>query len=492
LSKIKSILKSTLITGGGQAVVMILNILRTKALALFLGPAGTGIIGLLTSTTSLISSVSSLGINSSAVREIARSNKDEDKLELRKTLFVFRWLIRVTGLLGALCLFFMANYFSIKAFGDVSKSSAFRWLSAIILLGSFTNGQYGLLQGLRKIKELALAKIIGVSIGTVVSIGLIYFLREEGIVPSIIIGSVTTVALSWYFVRKQGLPSERVGYEEFIARARTLITLGIAFLVSGLTATATAYYSRIFIADVFSIKELGIYTACWTLSAVYVQFILSAMGADFYPRLTELIDDHKSSMDLINQQTLIGLLMAATGIVGVVSFSGVVLELFYSSEFTNGFKNLQWMTLGMALKVVFWPLGFVIVCQNKMKTFVAVEILWGLLYIALLHLLTNTIGYEGVGIAFFITHFIYGFIVMILAKKAISFRWTKEVIMLIVFIGLLLAWAITSTRFLSLHVQYISGTILVLLTFWMVVVKFQSIFGISIIQFIRRKITKKN
>lgn len=486
----KSIVKTSLITGGSQVLVMILNILRAKALAIYLGPSGTGIIGLLTSTTDIISSVSSLGINSSAVREIARSNKDEDKTELRKTLFVFRWLIRVTGFIGALCLFLLANYFSVKAFGDTSKVSAFRWLSVIVLLGSFTNGQYGLLQGLRKIKELALAKIIGVSIGTVVSIGLIYFLREEGIVPFIIIGSVTTVALSWYFARKQGLHSERVDSKEFLVRARVLITLGIAFLVSGLTVTATAYYSRIFIADVFSIKELGIYTACWTLSAVYVNFVLSAMGADFYPRLTELIDDHKSSIDLINQQTLIGLLMAAIGIVGVVSFSGIVLELFYSSEFTYGFKNLQWMSLGMALKVVVWPLGFVIVCQNNMKTFMAIEITWGVLYITLLYLLTNSIGYEGVGLAFFITYLIYGFIIVILARKAILFRWTKEVIMLIIFIVLLLALAIISTRFLSLQVQYISGSVLVLLTLWMVVVKFQGIFGVSIIQFIRRQIIK--
>ena len=487
MSNHKSIFKTSLITGGGQIIVMFFNIIRAKILALYLGPSGTGLIGLYTTTTDLINSISGIGINSSAVKEVALANKSEDKSELQKTLFVFRWIVLVTGVIGTLVLFLFSSYFSLKVFKNTNHSISFKWLSLIILFSSLTAGQYGLMQGLRKIKELALAKIVGTVIGTFICIGLIYFFRENGIIPFIIVGAFTTFLLSWFFTNKLGIESQKVNSIEFKQIASKLIRLGFAFLLSSLTATATAYFSRLYISQIFSIQELGIYTACWTLSAIYVNFILSAMGADFYPRLTEIINDHKSSIQLINQQTEIGLLMAIIGIVGVVSFSSHVLNVFYSREFLVGFKVLQWMTLGMALKIVTWPLGFVVVTKGKMKLFMALEISWGIIYLFLLSLLTKSFGFEGIGIAFFITYLINGIFVLISAIFLINFNWSKSVFKMLIIISILLLAAVIASRTLPTNWQNISSSIILLFTICWVYFIFQKAFKINIIQFIRRK-----
>src|SRR5262245_25214829 len=56
------ILKSSSIIGGAQFITLLLVMVRTKGVALFIGPAGVGEVGLLTSSTQLISTLSGMGI----------------------------------------------------------------------------------------------------------------------------------------------------------------------------------------------------------------------------------------------------------------------------------------------------------------------------------------------------------------------------------------------------------------------------------------------
>src|SRR5512138_2353725 len=72
----RQILRSTLLMGGSSVVSILLGILRTKVLALLIGPAGVGLAGLFTSTTSLVTAIFGMGIGESAVRSIAASAED--------------------------------------------------------------------------------------------------------------------------------------------------------------------------------------------------------------------------------------------------------------------------------------------------------------------------------------------------------------------------------------------------------------------------------
>ena len=64
----KELLKSTSIIGGTQIFIILLGIFRTKIIALLLGPAGLGFLGLLQSIVDIVRSSTSFGINYSAVK----------------------------------------------------------------------------------------------------------------------------------------------------------------------------------------------------------------------------------------------------------------------------------------------------------------------------------------------------------------------------------------------------------------------------------------
>ncbi len=73
----KDILKSTGLIGGSNIFTILIRVVQNKVVAILLGPTGVGIVSLFNSTISAIQSLSSLGLNISAVREVSISLKDE-------------------------------------------------------------------------------------------------------------------------------------------------------------------------------------------------------------------------------------------------------------------------------------------------------------------------------------------------------------------------------------------------------------------------------
>ena len=67
------ILKSSAIIGGSSVINIAIGIVRTKFMAVFLGPAGFGLMGLYGSIADLALSIAGMGVNSSGVRQIAEA-----------------------------------------------------------------------------------------------------------------------------------------------------------------------------------------------------------------------------------------------------------------------------------------------------------------------------------------------------------------------------------------------------------------------------------
>ena len=67
------ILKSSALIGGSSIVNIAIGIVRTKAMALLLGPEGFGLMGVYGSISNFAQCVASMGINSSGERQIAEA-----------------------------------------------------------------------------------------------------------------------------------------------------------------------------------------------------------------------------------------------------------------------------------------------------------------------------------------------------------------------------------------------------------------------------------
>ena len=231
-SSYRQIMKATSLFGGVQVFNILITIIRSKLIAVLLGPVGIGIAGLLNETIGLIKGLTSFGLGTSAVKNVAEANAGGNQERVGVVIAVFRKWVWVTGLLGFVVTLVLSSVLSRFAFGNNEYTIAFIFLSVTLLLSHISAGQGVILQGMRQIKYLAKSGMTGSVLGLLTSIPLYYFFGKKGIVPAIIITSCTSLCLSWYFANKVKVMKVIVSFETALTEGKSMLSLGIMLSLS--------------------------------------------------------------------------------------------------------------------------------------------------------------------------------------------------------------------------------------------------------------------
>jgi PST family polysaccharide transporter len=173
-SKIE-ILKSTTLLGGSSLITILIGMVRTKIVAILLGPNGIGFMSVLTSLQQIVSTITGLGLNSSGIRQIAFSASTQDDKAISITVKSLRFTVWATGGLGFLVMVIGAKLFSQASFKTTEYALSIGFLGFAILFSAISSGQSSVLQGFRRIGDVAKINIIGAISGTIISLPAIIF-----------------------------------------------------------------------------------------------------------------------------------------------------------------------------------------------------------------------------------------------------------------------------------------------------------------------------
>lgn len=444
----RQILRSSSIMGGAQAINYLVGLLRVKVVALLLGPAGVGVIGLYTSATSLLGTVTGLGLQGSAVRAIAQAQGQDDPLAVARTIRTLRRLVWATGLLGWLACLALAVPLSRWMFQSTEHAWALAVLGGMLLLTAVSNGQLALLQGLRRIGDIARVQVAAAVLNTVVTIGLYAWLREDGIVLVLLANAVVQLLCSWWFARRVEVPRLAMDWSQAVAVAKPLLGLGIAMMWSGVLTLLLDLYTRTLVTRTLGIDAAGIYQAAWALSGLFAGFVLGAMGTDFYPRLTAVIHDRDAAARAINEQTEIGILLALPGLLVTLAFAKWVVWALYSAKFAPAAEVLAWMVLGVFGRVLSWPMGYILLAKGAARWFMATELTFLSIQAALVAWLLPRHGVVGAAYAFALCYLLCTAGMAWVGHRLIGFRWSVAVRQMMLASGALLATAMAANRLL--------------------------------------------
>ena len=159
---------------------------------------------------------------------------------------------------------------------------------------------------------------------------------------------------------------------------------------------------------------------------MYVGVILGSMGTDFYPRLTAAAKDNNACNRLVNEQTQAGILLAAPGVIATLTLAPLVITLFYSSKFQEAVDVLRWLCLGMALRVISWPMGYIIVAKGAGNLFFWAELAWTVVYVALAWVCVTAFGLNGAGVAFFASYVFHVLMIYLIVRRLSGFHYSAD------------------------------------------------------------------
>jgi O-antigen/teichoic acid export membrane protein len=427
------ILKAFGLFGGVQIVTILVLLLRSKVVAIHLGPHGIGISTLFNSTLTTITTILGLGISFSAVREIASANSYQESFLLRQTITVFRKWIWFTSLLGVFVIIFFSKQISIWTFGNNSYTYSFIFLSINILLTTYSTQQLTILQGLGKLKKMAKMKIWG-SIFGLLTLPLYYFYGLNGIVPSIILSAFLSAVISRYFSTDLNVKSIKIENRQAFILGLNMVKVGILVTISGLFYTFGTYSLNIFIDRLNGPNDVGLYQSGWMITNQAVGLIFTAMSVDYYPRLVSLKEDNNRLNAHVNQQAEIMVLVIGSLIGLLIIFIPLVIRLLLSDKFLSITNFVRLTSLGILFKAVHWCLGYVILAKGSTRLYVINEFLG-----ITIMFLSYVIGYyyfglDGIGYAFIFSYIIFLLIYYYLLHSIYSFRFNKSLVSIFLFI----------------------------------------------------------
>src|SRR3954447_22211251 len=134
------ILKSSALIGSSTVVNLVIGIVRAKAMAVWLGPTGFGLMALYSSIIDLTSTISGMGLNSSGVRQIAEAVGTGDAKRIALTAVVLRRTAAVLGALGALFLIVFSYQVSVLTFGGDQHAESVKLLSSAVFFSCLFGG----------------------------------------------------------------------------------------------------------------------------------------------------------------------------------------------------------------------------------------------------------------------------------------------------------------------------------------------------------------
>ena len=420
----RDILSSSALIGGSSAITVCIGVVRTKAMALLLGPAGYGVMGAYMQIAEVARSIAQMGLNGSGVRQIADAVSTGDMQRIGRTVRVLRWMSLLCGLLGAVLLATLAAPIATLTFGNDGHASDIALLSCALFFTVVAGGQGALLQGMRRIADLAKIAVLGGLLGTAIGIPLVYALGENGLVPTLVVMAGITLLTSWWYSRRVDVEVPALDVCSFTSESVALLKLGVAFMASGLLMNGAAYAVRAIVLREAGLDAAGIYFAAWTLGGLYIGFVLQALGTDFYPRLVGVIHDHEECNRLVNEQAQVSLLLAVPGVLATLTLAPLVIALFYSAQFSGSVSVLRWICLGMAVRVLTWPIGYIIVAKNVQALFLAIEVAWAAVNVGLTWWFVEVYGADGAGMAFLGANVLHALAVYPIVRRLSGFRWS--------------------------------------------------------------------
>ena len=421
----RSIVKTTALFGGVQAFQVLLTLVRTKVVALLLGVDGVGLLGLLNNTISMVQSITGLGINQGGVKSISAAGNPQ---KAAQTASLVRQMSLYAGLFGSAVILTLSPWLSQWSFGNRDFTGAYMWLACTLLFDTLTKGELAIFQGFRRLRILAQANLIGASAGLLISLPIYYIWRTDGIVAAIILSSICGYFATLLFRDKQKTPPLPI-YQE----GKSIITIGAILTISGFASTLVSYLFNIYLRSHGGLQDVGIYQSGFRLIDKYVGLIFVAMSTDYYPRLAAVHTQNTKLSSIMNQQTVVSLLILCPVIAIFLPTAPLIVQLLLTKSFLPVIPFLSWAILGMIFKVTSTCLGYILIVKGAHRLFLGTELLsWSTI------LITNIIGYniwgiEGIGIAFLFSYAFYLTIMITICKKTFNITFNKEVLQLSLF-----------------------------------------------------------
>jgi O-antigen/teichoic acid export membrane protein len=425
------VLKYTGIFGGVQGLNILINLVRTKVVAMFLGPSGMGLAALFNSVVNFVSQATNLGISFSAVRHVSELFDKGEEAEIARFVKVVRAWSLLTALIGMLVCVAAGPFLSKYTFSWGDHTLHFILLSFAVGLLAITGGESAILKGARQLRSLALIQVVNVLLALVLTVPIYYFFGETGIVPVIVLTAFSAM-LTTIYMSYRLYPLQLRGCNGILGEGMGMVRLGVAYVLAGILGSGAEMLIRAHLNVVGELDIVGLYNAGFILTVTYAGMVFSAMESDYFPRLSAVMNDGAAKMsDTVNKQIEVSFLLVSPMLALFIVFLPVLLPLLTRSDFMPAVPMAQVASFSMYLRAISLPMSFMVLAKGDSLAYLLIEGFDSVLMFFLVVLGFRYMGLVGTGIALDVSYIIDLLIIYLYTRRKYGYRSSLPVVQMV-------------------------------------------------------------
>lgn len=422
-----SSLKATAVLASSSIVTVLLGLMSSKVYAVALGPPGLGFLVLLQSLLGFSSLLVGMGIGTGLIRLVPSALADKNLEEVAALYKAARLLLWILGCLGIVIFIVFSGPISQLMLGSAQYAMNVALVSPALLLNLTSGLAISFLNAHHRIKTLAKITVLTSIASTIVNVGLIWVWRMDGITISFIASAAISWLVAQYFVRKEiGQPDFSPSNAQLLPTSKRLLQFGVPYTGSMLVGTGVQLLMPVLVLHTLGADVVGYYRAAITVSVSYLGFLLTAMGQDYFPRISAAREDPAELVRLVNNQYRLVLIIGIPLILCLLAMTPLLITVIYTQQFAPAVDVLEWQLIGDLFKLSSWTLGYVILARSSGHVLFLTEFIAGFMLVFTSWAGMQWFGTVGLGIGFLMTYIVHFLVNWTIVRREIRFVWARS------------------------------------------------------------------
>ncbi len=386
-------------------VRLLISLVVQNLLAQFTGQAGIAKVGQIRNLSSILMSLSSLGVFNGVVKYVSEYKNNEEGLKkLFSTVYVLSLL--ATFILS-LALFFGATHLSVWLFFSEDFRFVFQLLAVTAPFIAMNRIFYGVISGLKAYKVNSKIEIIWYSLASILLLFCLYSHNIEGVLFAIAITPIIQFLITLLLFGKT--LSEYVKFRKLNFETPMLkVLLGYTLIsfVATVCSNLIDIDFRTSISEKLSENEAGIWTAMSSISKIYMQFLIAIFSLYILPKYAEINSSFgfRSELKSIYKSLLP---LVVLGMLIVYFLREFIILTIYNEAFLSMTLLFKWQLLADFIRFIANVMSFKFLAKKQISYFIYTQLVGLLLYHVLGHHLIETYKTEGVVMGLFVSNLIY-------------------------------------------------------------------------------------
>ena len=416
---------------------------------------------------------SSFGLHESAIRSISgESNRPYSE---RYSYSAYRKLASISSLLVFLLCFLMSPLLSKIVYNSKDYQLSFALLSISILFTGFGNIYTTLMQSEGKLDLFAKTNLISAFLTVIASIPIMIYMKEESVVPIIIIGSFLFLSASYYYSKYTDKNKYAYcSWRELSKYGKPMFKMGFVLMISNTTMALMALLLNATIVRIGNLEDVGLYLSTLNIVAVNLAIVNASVSTNFFPRISAAIKNKVNISQIINNQIRIAVNATVPTSVLLIALSPIVISVVLSEEFKSATPVLQMMACALLFRAVWSILTYYILATgDKSVYFIYDTVVCNGFNFVINLLCYKTLGLEGLGFSYFIGSIFGAAILLVVAKRDYLFKLQQVKASDLIFIAIPLMTILMNSFIIEVVLRNVIIFLLILITIAMSFFRFK-------------------